>query len=337
MNMITLVTGASGHIGVNLVKALIAQQRPVRVLVHHHKFPFDNPLVEVANGDICDINSLHEVFKDIGVVYHLAARISIAEDNWATLNNINVIGTRNVVDTCLRAGVSRLVHFSSIHALMQEPLDSAVDETRPPANSLQLPAYDRSKAAGEVEIQKGMQKGLNAIIIYPTAAIGPYDYQLSHLGAALLAMANGKLPAIVSGGFDWVDARDVANGAIKAENIAPTGSRYLLSGHWVSVRDLVMMTTQLTGVAVPRLVCPRWLACAAAPLAASIAGLAKKRPLLTPDSIRALKSNPHISHARATRELGYEPRPFRETLIDTLKWYKDNGKIRNKISQGCEN
>jgi dihydroflavonol-4-reductase len=330
--MITLVTGASGHIGVNLVRALVAQERRVRILVHEHNFPLAGLDIEVVRGDICDPDSLRRALTNVDTVFHLAARISIALDRWTLLERINVTGTRNVVDACLHAGVRRLVHFSSIHAFMQTPLDCPLDETRPPADSLKLPRYDRSKAAGEAEIKKGLQKGLDAVILNPTAVIGPYDYQMSFFGEALLAMANGALPAVVPGGFDWVDARDVAGGAIQAEMKAAAGSRYLLSGHWVSVRDLADMAAELTGVSSPRLVCPAWLARAAAPLATPAARLLKKRPLFTSDSMRALRSNRNISHARATRELGYEPRPFRETLIDTLRWYAENGKLHRPVS-----
>jgi len=329
--MLTLVTGASGHIGVNLVRALIAQDRQVRVLIHTHRFPLEDPQLEVVRGDICDPGSLHPAFEKVDVVYHLAARISIAVDKWGQLETINVRGTRNIVEACLRTRVRRLVHFSSIHAFEQQPLDRPLDETRQSATSPGLPGYDRSKAAGEAEIHAGIKNGLNAIILNPTAIIGPYDYQTSYLGEALIAMAGGKIPVVVPGGFDWVDVRDVVAAAMVAETRAPAGSRYLLSGHWVSARDLAKMSAELTGARCPRLVCPTWLACAAAPLATPAARLLKKRPLFTAESIRALNSNRQISHSKATRELGYSPRPFRETLFDTLKWYADNGKLHRFV------
>jgi len=330
--MITLVTGASGHIGVNLVRTLVTQGRRVRILVHNHPFPLKGLDIEMVQGDICDAAALNQAFKDVEVVYHLAARISIAVDKWTLLERINVTGTHNVVEACLQSGVRRLIHFSSIHAFMQEPLDCPLDETRRPATSPKLPCYDRSKAAGEAEIHAGIQKGLDAVILNPTAIMGPYDYQVSHLGEAIIAMANGKIPVVVPGGFDWVDVRDAVDGAIRAETRAACGSRYLLSGHWVSVRDLANMAAKLTGVTAPRLVCPTWLACAAAPLATPAARLLKRRPIFTTESVRALNSNHHISHDKATRELGYNPRPFQETLIDTLKWYAENGKIHHSIS-----
>jgi dihydroflavonol-4-reductase len=172
-----------------------------------------------------------------------------------------------------------------------------------------------------------MEKGLDAIIINPTAIIGPYDYQMSYVGESLLSMAQGKLPALVTGGFDWVDVRDVVEGAMRAEEKAPTGAKYLLSGHWVSLCDIASMVAEITGSNSPRFVCPLWLARIGVPVFAAVSHLNGKQPLYTSVSLRAVRSNRHISHERATRELGYQPRPFRETLMDTLKWFEENGRL----------
>jgi len=283
--------------------------------------------VEATNGNICDLTSLCDAFEGAEVVYHLAARISLSMGEWPIVESVNVTGTRNVVEACLRSGVRRLVHFSSIHALIQEPFDIPVDESRPLVESPRYPSYDRSKAAGEKEVSRGIERGLDAVIINPTAVVGPYDYEPSYFGEALLTLARGKMPASVNAGFDWVDARDVVQGAIRAEERAPTGAKYLLSGHWVSMPDLAKIVEQIAGVPAPRLVCPLWLAPAGVPFAAAIARLSGKRPLYTTASLRALRSNHNISHERASRDLGYKPRPFNETITDTLRWFEDNGYV----------
>lgn len=329
MKSVTAVTGATGHIGANLMRALVAQGQPVRVLLHVNKEVVAGLNVEVADGDICDLPSLCDAFKGVEVVYHLAARISLSMNEWPLLETVNVTGTRNVVEACLRSGVRRLVHFSSIHALNQEPLDTPVDESRPLVESRSCPPYDRSKAAGEKEVCKGTERGLDAIIINPTAVIGPYDYGPSHFGEALLTLAQGKLPASVDGGFDWVDVRDVVAGALQAEERARTGTKYLLSGHWVSMPDLAKLVEKITGVPAPRLVCPLWLAPAGVPFAAAIARITRQRPLYTSASLKALRSNRAISHQRAARDLGYSARPFRETIIDTLRWFEENGYLNH--------
>jgi len=325
--MAIVVTGATGHVGANLVRTLLGQNRPVRALVHVHRQAVEGLGVDIARADVRDLPSLIAAFRGAEVVYHLAADISILADRRSMLESINVTGTRNVVEACLRCGVRRLVHFSSIHAVTQEPLSTPVDESRPLVQAPGCPPYDRSKAAGEEEVRRGIERGLDAVIISPTAIIGPYDYQPSHLGQALLSMARGKLPSLVAGGFDWVDVRDVVAGAIEAEQRAPTGAKYLLSGHWRSMPDLAYMVAEISGVPAPGFVCPLWLARFGAPFATAASRLARTRPLYTSVSIRALRSNRNISHERATRDLGYQPRPLRETLADTLRWFHETGSL----------
>jgi dihydroflavonol-4-reductase len=325
-----VVTGAAGHAGANLVRALAAQGRPVRALVHLDRKALEGLDVEVVKGDICDLDSLLKAFEGAEVVYHLAARIAIGNEPWSLLEAVNVTGTRNVVEACLRCGVRRLVHFSSIHTMIDTE-DIPVDESNPLVESRHYSSYDRSKAAAEREVYKGIEKGLDAIIISPTAIIGPHDYKPSHFGEALLRLANGHLPALVKGGFDWVDVRDVVKGAMRAEGTAPVGAKYILSGHWVSLRQVAKMTEELTGVKAPGSVCPMWLARVGAPFITAFDLLARRRPLYTSVSLQALRGHRRISHQKATRELDYQPRPFRETLIDTLKWFETAGKLEHPL------
>jgi len=173
---------------------------------------------------------------------------------------------------------------------------------------------------------------LNAIILNPTAIIGPYDYQPSLFGEALLALAHGKLPALIASGFDWVDVRDVVDAAIQAEERAPAGARYILSGHWVSLRDVAIEVSEITGVPAPSFVCPLWLGQIAAPIITIFDHLRGKRPLYTSASIKALRSNRNISHEKASRDLGYYPRPFRETIISTMRWFEAEAQLDHSLA-----
>jgi dihydroflavonol-4-reductase len=325
MKKITVVIGAAGHVGANLVRTLLAQGRAVRVLAHIDQKAFRGLDVEIAQGDISDYETLPGAFKGAETVYHLASRISLSMNDWRLLQPVNVIGTRNVVEACLSSRVDRLVYFSSIHALVQKPFDAPVDESRPLVESRNNPPYDRSKAAGEKEVRKGIEKGLDAIVINPTAIVGPFDYKPSHLGQALISLACGKLPALVGGGFDWVDVRDVVEGAITAERTAPSGTKYLLSGHWASMCDLAALVEDIVGTPAPRFVCPLWLAPVGSPFASVVARLTRTSPLYTNASLKALNSNHNISHDKASLYLGYNPRPLRKTVIDTLNWFYENG------------
>lgn len=325
--MTVLVTGAAGHVGANLVRTLVDRGNRVRALIHRNRDSLEGLDVEAVPGDVRDPVSLANAIRGVEVVYHLAADISLSMNNWLQIASVNINGTRNVVEACLQNDVRRLVHLSSIHAMSQEPLNIPVDESRQLVNSSKAPPYDRSKAEGEREVRRGIEAGLDAVIINPTAIVGPYDYQPSHFGSALIDMARGKLPALVDGGFDWVDVRDVVGGLLQAEQKAPAGSKYLLSGHWLSVCEVAAIVREMTGADVPGFVCPMWLAKAGAPIMSRLKLGPDRRPLYTKVTLKALCSNRVISHNRANDELGYEPRPFSQTIADTLGWFKEAGQL----------
>jgi dihydroflavonol-4-reductase len=329
--MTVVVTGASGHLGGNLVRALLAKGLDVRALVHRDRRALQGLDVEIALGDVCEPASLDRAFDGAAVVYHAAGHVSILDDEWPLLCAVNVEGARNVVEACLRCGVKRLIHFSSIHALELVPGGCFVDESAPLVKSTCLVPYSRSKAEGERAVRAGMARGLDAVVLYPTAMVGPHDYRPSHQGQFLLALARRRLPALVDGGFDWVDVRDVADGAIRAAESALVGARYLLSGHWVTAQDLAATVQRITGVRAPRLVAPRSVAWFVAPLFTKLARVMKVRPLFTRMALDALCSQFTASHERATQDLGYCPRPFQETLSASLKWFAESGQLARPL------
>jgi dihydroflavonol-4-reductase len=183
-----------------------------------------------------------------------------------------------------------------------------------------VPPYDRSKADGERLARAAAEQGLDAVIVNPTGIIGPFDFGPSSFGRVLAALARGRLPVLVDGGFDWVDVRDVVDAVVRAGGSAPRGSRYLLSGRWISNRQLAAMVCSLAGVRPVRLFVRLGIARLVAPLATAWARARGRAPLLTSVALRDLEGNRRISHARAAAELGYAPRPLRDTLADTLRW-----------------
>jgi dihydroflavonol-4-reductase len=305
--MIAAVTGASGHIGGNLVRALIADGREVRALVHKDTRALDGLDVEITTGNV-------------------SGRISIAGAEGGLVERTNVSGTRNVVEACLRSGVRRLVHCSSIHAFGPEPR-GVLDETHALALDPHDMPYDRSKALGQCVVLEGVGRGLDAVIINPTAVIGPNDFSPSRMGRIIAALARGRLPALIDGGYNWVDARDVAAGALAAEKRGRAGECYLLSGNWRRFRDVSAEIGRILGRRTPVLAAPLWLA-----IPASYAGLAWARlrgstPLFTPSAVYTLRSHHDVSRAKAERELGYAARPFEETIRDTLEWFSGAGML----------
>jgi len=321
---VVVVTGPAGLVGANLVRSLLASGQPVRALVHHDRRALEGLDLEIVAADIEDPDSLRRAFAGADLVYHTAAHISILMSDWERLTAVNAIGTRNVVDACLQCGVRRLVHFSSVDALEYDPSGKPLDESRPLVSSQWYPPYARSKAVAERQVRQGLARGLDAVILYPSAIIGPYDYPLGFPNAGLLAICRGKLWALIDGGFDWVDVRDVVEGALQAAARAPSGGRYILSGHWASLRDLAVLANQVNGVKVPRLVLPMWVARLGAPFVVVGSLLVGKRPLYTSAALQPLRDRHHSSHALATRDLDYQPRPLKETIADTWQWFEAN-------------
>lgn len=342
--MSVVVTGASGHIGHNLVRELLTQGRKVRALVHTRPAGGSasadasiNALAslgtELVHGDVCDRGSLDRAFAGAEVVYHLAAHISISPEEDHRCEPVNVEGTRNVVAACRAAGVRRLVHFSSVHALWAEGVShrdgasAPIDERHELADRPEALPYDRSKARGEKVVLQAVAEGLDAVIVNPGAVIGRHDYRPSAQGSALIDFVKRRVPALVEGGYNWVDVRDVVAGAIAAETRGRRGERYLLTGHPLSIKQLAQRLESATGHSVPRFVTPLWLARVASPFVVTASKLLGTRPLVTPYSLQIIAANYHFKHDKAAAELGYSARPIEETLVDMFDWYRQNGYV----------
>ncbi len=325
--MITAVTGSPGHVGGNLVRELLAEDREVRVLVRKDRRALEGLDVEVVEGDIFDPASLSRFLRGVDVLYHLAGRISIVGPEGGLVEKTNVGGVRNVVQACLDAGVGRLVHCSSLHAFNAHPNDAMIDETRDLAVGPRHTAYDRSKAMGQLAVMEGVRRGLDAVIVNPGAVVGPYDFKVSRMGEVFLDIYHHRLPMLIDGGYNWVDARDVAKGAMLAEKKGRTGECYLLTGHWVHICEVSKLISRLTGRKTPQAALPLWAASAASYFSLGWGKLAGRTPKFTPAAVAAIGAHRYISHEKATRELGYQPRPFEETVRDTMEWFRTAGML----------
>jgi dihydroflavonol-4-reductase len=325
--MKTAITGASGHIGISLSRALITHGHDVRVMVRSPAVGLNRLSVERVTGDVTQPETLASAFDGAEVVFHAAGRISISGADADAITETNVQGTRNVIAACRRTGVRRLVYFSSIESLDPRPFDAPVDEARPYVDGRAGSPYAATKVQAETEVRRAAAEGLDAVILNPTAVIGPFDYKPSLLGTAIIAFAQGRMPVLVKGGFDWVDVRDVAEAAVSAAERAPPGGRYIIGGHWASVLDLARLAGECTGAQPPRLLCPFWLARAGAAATAALAELVGRTPLFTQYSLSVLRGNRRVSHARAERDLGHHPRELRETVFDTCQWFREQGML----------
>ncbi len=327
------VTGATGHLGVNLLRLLLERGHAVRAVVHRSDDGLDGLEVERVPGEVLAPETLRPAFAGRDWVFHLAGKISITGDPDGSVMRTNVDGARHAAEAALAAGVTRFVHTSSIHAFSQEPLDQPLDETRARATAAHLPAYDRSKAAGEAAVREVAARGLDAVIVHPTAVLGPLDLRPSRVGRVLLDLYHRRLPSLVDGGFDWVDVRDVARGLLAAAERGRTNESYLLAGHYHTVEELAALARQVTGVAPPTFVSPMWLARLGAPFIEAWGQLRDREPLYTAESLLALRANRQISAAKAARELDHRPRPLAETIADAYASFAAAGMLRPPLGQ----
>ncbi len=313
-----LVTGATGHIGNVLVRQLLARGEKVRALVRPGKTPLalQDLEVEIVPGDILDPDSLVRALDGVDVVYHLAARIRLAPD--PETERVNLAGTRHLLAAARRTGVRRFVYASTIYA-MRLPEQGLVDESLPFDPVHARGAYDRSKAAASLEVQQAAAGGLDALLVCPTAVTGPYDFQRSEAGRGILYHLPPGIKFTVDGAYDFVDVRDVAQGLIAAAERGLRGETYILGGDRLTVREVAETIWEAAGGWHVGVHLPGWVA----DLAASVLPLFTDDPLVTPYSLAAIRSNSHISHARAARELGFRPRPARLAIVDAVRWWQE--------------
>ncbi len=322
------ITGANGHVGVNLCKTLLKQGHQVKAFTHFHNEGLKDLPVTIIRGDLLEKKSIFPLLTDVDVVFHLAAKISIMGDPDGMVARINAEGTRNMIATAMECKVKRFIHFSSIHAFQQHPQSEQLDETRPLVENEGF-AYDRSKAAGERAVMDAVKNGLDALVLSPTAIIGPSDPEPSLIGNAVIDIYNHKIPSLVPGGYDWVDVRDVVNAAISAIDKGRTGEKYLLSGHWHSLQEFSALIQLHTGRKTVNTILPIWIARVGLPFIGMYSKISGTKPLYTSESLTIISEGSRmINNTKAKRELNFNPRPLTETLKDFLNWLKANGSIQ---------
>jgi dihydroflavonol-4-reductase len=283
---------------------------------------------EFVRGDVLDPTTLKDALTGAEFVLHLAAKISIAGDPDGSVRRVNVDGVRHVAEAALEAGVRRMVHCSSLHAYDVGAISGPIRESGLRSTDPRLPAYDRSKAAGEDELRRVVDRGLDAVIVNPSGMFGPIDPEPSRMGRVLLAMFKGRMPISVGGAFDWVDVRDVAAALLAAAEQGRTGENYLVGGHRASVTELGRLAAQVTGRRPPRLVAPLAPVRLAAEAALRVAGPRRAgRLLLTPESLHALATDPVVDYSKAVAELGYRSRPLADTVADLHASFIDDGRL----------
>jgi dihydroflavonol-4-reductase len=278
---------------------------------------------------VLDPVSLEAAMRDVETVYHLAGIISIMPGKIPLVWKVNVEGTHNVLEAARRAHIRRLIYTSSIHAIRRVPHGVKMDEALGFDANNPYGEYDRSKATASLEVQHAAQADLDAVIVCPTGVIGPYDFRGSEMGEVIRGAAFAKPMFYVEGAYDFVDVRDVVDGLIAAKANGRRGEAYILGGNRISVCDLIGTVRKVTGKAFASIKVPLSLAEFATRYTTWYYLRTKSKPRLTPYSLEVLQSNSDISHAKASRELGYHPRPLFETIADTVRWFFENRRVKS--------
>ncbi len=330
-----LITGATGHIG-NVLTHKLALRYPnekIRIFLMPRETLdlFDRLHLELFYGDIRKEADVAAAVSGARLVFHLAGLIDTSLKPGKHIFEINVGGTANVVKACEQNLGCQLVYVSSVHALPDLPGTETITEISSfPVPDL-LGGYAKSKSQATAIVLAAAARGLDARIAFPSGVIGPADYKLSDMGRLFryfYAIRSLKLVLSFQGAYNFVDVRDVAEGLIAIAEKGCKGEGYILSGDRISIQEIIHLERKILGRRAPLILSvPVWLVKAGAFLIASFAHVFQIHAIVTPYSIAVLQSNSFISHDKASRELGYQPRSIEMSIKDSLVWMQKLGLI----------
>jgi dihydroflavonol-4-reductase len=327
---LNLVTGATGFVGSAVARALLARGHPVRVLARPNsdRRNLAGLAVEIAEGAMEDPRSLARAVAGCRYVYHVAADYRIWVPDPAPMFRANVDGTRDLLTAALEAGAERVVYTSSVATLGLVAGGSADEETPSRLDDMIGP-YKRSKFAAE-EVARGLarERGLPVVIVNPSTPVGPGDIKPTPTGRLIVEAARGQMPAFVDTGLNIVHVDDVAEGHLAAAEKGRIGERYILGGENLALAEILAGVAQAVGRRPPWLRVPHSVlfpVAIGAELAARVTG---RDPFVTLDGVRMSRKKMYFSSEKASRELGYAPRPAREAIADAVSWFGANGYLK---------
>lgn len=327
MKRIYIVTGASGFLGNNIIRMLEHDDNAeVRAFVLNGESisSLNNLKCSIYYGDVTKADTLNSVFDGCdGIeifVIHCAAVVYIKSKYNSKVYDVNVNGTKNIVDKVLEYN-AKLIYVSSVHAIPEKSDGDLISEVSifNPDDVVGLYAKTKAEAARYV-MDSVKDKGLNACIVHPSGILGPYDFSNSHLTALVREIVRGKLPMCVKGGYDFVDVRDAAKGIIMACDKGKKGECYIMSGEFVSIKKLADLVCDVVGKKRIKVVLPIMIAKIVAPFYEMYYNVKGKTPLFTKYSLYTLSSNSNFSNEKAKRDLGFVTRDITDTVKDMVMW-----------------
>ena len=330
------VTGASGFIGANLVQELLARKHVVRALLRPGSDlrGLRGAEFERVEGDLSDEAKLKAAMRGCDWCFHVAASYHLWLRDYRPMHAANVEGTRNVIQAAAAAGCLRIVYTSTVGCVgLPKPIAGRLipsDEATPVSGAQMKNHYKRSKWQAEQVATQMAREGLPVIIVNPSAPVGPRDVKPTPTGQVIVDFLNGKMPAYLDTGLNWVHVRDVAVGHILAAEKGRLGERYILGnaeGNW-TMQQAFAVLEELTGVRAPRFRIPYSLALLAAYADETLSLLTRQAPKAPLAGVRMAKYKMYFSPAKAIRELGLPQTLPRQALADAAEWFRKNGYVR---------
>jgi dihydroflavonol-4-reductase len=319
-----LVTGATGLVGNNVTRLLVARGVPVRVLLRNPRDarPFEGLDAEIAVGDITDPATLHSAMEGVSGVVHAAGCVLLGWRNAELHEAVNHWGTQHVADAA-RQAKARMVYVSTINTLGVGMRDRPADEEWAAGPNVPCP-YVLSKQAAERSVREQIERGLDASIVHPGLMFGPWDWKPSS-GRMLIEVVRRFTPVAPAGGISVCDVRDVAQGIVAALALAPTGRSFVLAGHNLTYLKLWQLFADIAGGSRPL--------CRSGPLMRMAAGrlgdlwgrITGREPDVNSAAVKLSDRFHYFSSARAQQELGYQIRPLEESVRDAWQWFHEYG------------
>lgn len=327
MKKVYIITGANGFLGNNIIRILEKDaDNEIRafVLKDDSIKSLENLNCKIYYGDVTNKESLSSIFENTNgkevFVIHCAAIVYIKSKYNPLIYNVNVNGTKNIVDKVLELN-AKLVYVSSVHAIPEKPNNDLITEVTNFNPDDVYGLYAKTKAEAAKYVMDAIKnKNLNACIVHPSGIIGPNDFGNSHLTQLIKVVSNGKLFACVKGGYDFVDVRDVAKGVTNACKNGIKGECYILSNRYITIKELCDLICDLQKRKRIKIILPISIAKLIAPLFELYYNLKKETPLFTKYSLYTLSSNANFSNKKAKQYLDFKNRSIEDTIKDTIEW-----------------
>jgi dihydroflavonol-4-reductase len=325
--MKALVTGASGFVGGAVARALVQAGVDVRVLVRPGSDPqnYARLPVEPVEGDLRGRDSLRRALTGCQHLYHVAAHYALWAKDPSIFYEVNVTGTRTLMETARDVGTERIVYCSTIGAIGLPPGGGLGTEETPVSLDQMAGHYKRSKYLAEQEVLKLVGAGLPAVIVNPSAPVGAGDVRPTPTGQIIVDFMKGRMPAYIETGLNIVDVDDVAAGHLLAMQKGRIGERYILGTKNLMLREVFEILSRITGVKAPSIKLPRLAILPLAYLNHWIANLTGQPPRIPLEGVKMAKYKMHYNCRKAIKELGIPQTPPEVALEKAVRWFRDHG------------